>query len=112
MTKKLEALEVLQNYIMVNEPLETQKPYLQRLNAIRKALTPPTSDEVCEAIRKNPYYTKYKIFCDSDALTYISCGDPDVICNYTEGRLVIYSEVLTPAEINLISRFYMGVDSK
>lgn len=44
MSKELKALEVLQNYIMVNEPLETQEPYLQRLNAIRKVLTPPTEE--------------------------------------------------------------------
>ena len=39
MKKELEALEVLQNYIMVTEPLKTKEPYLKRLNAIRLALT-------------------------------------------------------------------------
>ena len=108
MSKELEALEVLQNYIMVNEPLETQEHYLKRLNVIRLAITPPTAEEVCKALSE--HYGKEVIY--EKQFKEFRKGFRVV----AHPRENIYNEFdllgIPPHLITLIGRFYEGLENE
>ena len=117
MSKEIEALEVLQNYVQVNETLETQEPYLKRLDAIRKALTPPTEQEVCEALGE--YYDTKVYYEEQEFGTSFYLGKVKKDMNGKEctvKRTIVVSyegEIgwnasLPPHLITLIGRFYEG----
>ena len=110
MSKELEALEVLQNYVQVNEPLENQKPYLKRLDVIRKALTPPTAEEVCEAIQ-NEYIITILYDEEKQSFGYYDEGEWEYITLIADGYLHTRHE-LKIKTIILIGRFYEGLENE
>lgn len=58
-------LQALEAITALNEPVD-ESIYNEAINVLRQALTPPTADEVCEAIKKyldeyDEYYKDYKV---------------------------------------------------
>jgi hypothetical protein len=111
MSKELEALKLLKPKdedcyeVGLPDPNEIAYEYLL------KYLTPPTADEVCEVLKKNKNYKDKEIFMYGGGFFVSIFDNSDTICEmFDDGTLVFYSCFLTTSEINLISRFYMGVE--
>lgn len=122
MSKELEALngikKVLAKYISEKTGVSVEKhfEYLQydtEISIVAKALTPPTADEVCEALSKcedldkhsfitympeNKSFTLFKQFRDDD------CYEADLV-RYEKGTIYI-AKHYPPHLITLIGRFY------
>ena len=111
MTKELEALEYIgKNYEYIDKH---QRPNLLNIadeyNIIKKALTPPTSEEVCEALRE--WFKKQKI--DDDGIKYDKkykafVNGSFILVNYIDDMLLF--EVLLPSQLLImLGKFYEGV---
>lgn len=87
----------------------------ERFELIAKALTPPTADEVCEALGKHlnrtvKIGTNMTFYYTEERQHYGECDE--IICGYGwewEYRTISFEIDLTPPLITLIGRFYQGV---
>lgn len=114
MSKELEALKRLWEETKENtntSPFSNRSDY----DKIREALTPPTEEEVCEALNEHfKYdkvgYNKYErvfIFVEGDRKDgYITR------CNKYHDTYGIVGYALPPHLITLIGRFYQSLDKK
>lgn len=126
MNKELEALEKLANTTVAskigNWGMEYTKvkdfSYAQPLlDIIRKALTPPTSDEVCEAL--SAYYDDKVSYSNEryNHMFYFEGSKLGIIRLIDSKIYFIQSDyhktnILPPHLITLIGRFYEGVEKK
>ncbi len=123
MTKELEALE------RIIENLPAYKGFLDDITLVKIALRTPTADEVCEALNKMLDYGGFihqPVRFENNSFVYLSNeGFDEHIIYYDEETKQISFETEWIAQentctvytytadlLNLISRFYMGVDSK
>ena len=93
MSKELEALNRIFNGMSNNVG------YIKYFENIRQALTPPTSDEVCEALSK---LTRMSVYYNNGKFRFH--GDKF-------GEIVDLND-LPPHLITLIGRFYEGLEEK
>jgi hypothetical protein len=118
MSKELEALKLLkpkdEDCYEVSLPDSNEIAYEYLL----KYLTPPTADEVCEVLtahyKKEVLYDNRKyLYCDHafyfEDSTLIIVDFRNRVVNFANGEYHKTNN-LTPHLINLISRFYMGVE--
>lgn len=81
------------------------------LNKIEKALTPPTADEVCEALSE---YFDRNVYYESGRFLYRKeefYNQPFIIAyKYKSGLVELTKNVLPPHLITLIGRFYEGLE--
>ena len=114
MSKELEALSQLDSLAQTYESdyTTTKNNYQEAKNrreglteTIRKALTPPTADEVCKAFHE---YTQYDVLYDEN-LREFTLKDGSWITRFGiyGYQVVVY---LHPSLITLISRFYEGIE--
>jgi hypothetical protein len=110
MSKELEALKGLAQFIIENDDnTDCSASAIEWHNIIKKALTPPTAEEVCEALEKYVEYGEVKydhneFFIYQDKKRYS-------ISNYAyKNQYQVYA-YLPPHLITLIGRFYEGVDN-
>jgi hypothetical protein len=125
MSKELEALERL--YFNKNS-LEYCDKYTDEhimngaeidFNLIRKALTPPTADEVCKEVEEYLYKcvgkaSPYLKFCDKTKkfiyVDFCDNGKEYDFITITAGGYVNFIPSLPPHLITLIGRFYEGLE--
>ena len=102
MSKELEALEVLL-HPMRNENLRGNK-LLESEKIVRQALTPPTSEEVCQALENYFGYSHYyqdNFFYRSDGMKYIWAVKRSGLLEIGHSY-----ETLPPHLIIMIGKFY------
>ena len=111
MDKKIKkALEVLgNNLLQYDDGSDFSASMIEAFNIIEKALTPPTSKEVCKALKK--WYKKQKLFIDKieyDKKNKAFVNGFFILVNYIDSML-LFEVLLPPYLVTLISRFYEGV---
>mgnify|MGYP001252692458 CR=1 FL=1 len=115
--KELEALNRVSRSLyednVYRQYTNSHEPFEADIEVLRKALTPPTSDEVCKALSE---YLKRDVKINSDKAFYYSeerqyYGECDeIICGYGwEDGCISFEIDLPPHLITLIGRFYEGV---
>ena len=112
--KELEALELIDSYIKLDEYDMETSGVAEAIRLLKKALTPPTSDEVCKALSE---YLDRQVLKDVDDNFYYSehrqIGVVDeIVCGYGwehEHKTITFEFDLPPHLITLIGRFYQGV---
>ncbi len=109
MKKELEALEILKaNAILFDDGTDFGASMLEAICDIEKALTPPTADEVCEALSE--FYGKKVIYvADVKKFAYEGVDGWQEICYFGKnfkGDVIRFSFRLPPHLITLIGRFY------
>ena len=84
------------------------KEIKETLRACRVAITPPTADEVCEALNeyKDFDFVRYEnySFYSGDTICYLGFDGVD------DEPLIIFNYELPPHLITLIGRFYEGLE--
>ena len=108
--RRLMSKKELEAFNFISEKLNGLEHYEQaevnkHLDTILQVLTPPTEEEVCEALEKHTtFLTAYnkheKEFFD----------DNGCICYLINGRTYFNDIALPPHLITLIGRFYEGVE--
>ena len=88
------------------------KDLLEIAPIIEQALTPPTVEEVCEALRVELkwliiYDEKKKSFCHIDTANL-----REIQAIYMRDNKLYVSQPLSPSTITLIGRFYEGLEVK
>ena len=105
MSKELKALERIEHALCRGiQSINTLPLLLSDCDNLKKYLTPPTADEVCEALSEYfgfNYYYQDKFFYKSNGIKYIY---PLKVSGFTEIQL--YDGHLPPHLITLIGRFY------
>ena len=105
MSKELEAFDrVWEDCSKLDLDYVSKHNLMDDLREIKKALTPPTADEVCKALSDYfgfDYYYQDGYFYKSDGIKYIY---PLKVSGFTEIQL--YDGHLPPHLITLIGRFY------
>lgn len=92
----LQALEIVKG--LGQRYTELDNEYIEACDVLEKSLTPPTSDEVCEAIKEDTGFEieyKYKTFANVNGVVYTTY-DGKIRTNLS----------LTPKTFTLIGRFY------
>ena len=116
MSKELEAFDrVWEDCSKLDLDYVSKHNLMDDLREIKKALTPPTADEVCEALSE---YLQRKVNIYSDNTFYYTeqrqIGECDeIICGYgweNEHHTIAFEIDLPPNLITLIGRFYEGVE--
>lgn len=113
--KELEALEEIQHELMQRhndlycdddcdkELLDTITKYVkEKFDLIKKALTPPTQEEVCAKLSE---YLEQ----DVEWVSVSFVGDDD-ICYICQDNLIVFNYDLPPHLITLIGKFYEGLE--
>jgi hypothetical protein len=127
MSKELEALKRVESVIeMADDSCDLNtavgrnlEEAILRINddmkLIKQALRTPTADEVCEVL--SGYFNCSNIFYDNNHGFYYKEGDGYggfnkhfIVLKSIQGKRYYIEVALPPHLINLISRFYMGVD--
>ena len=115
--KELEALELLNNradWYCSEAPVDYDECNVKSKEAfetLEKALTPPTSEEVCEELER---YLPHKVTYDSERWafnSYADFGTPFNICQCHENTNISWNTTVKfrLKTILLICRFYQGV---
>lgn len=118
MSKELEALEQIkashfQAHIESENIGDFDIWFEEYYNLLRKALTPPTQEEVCEALSeyygRNVYYEKgYFLYRKEECY-----NQPFIIAyKYKSGLVELTKNVLPPHIIEMIGKFYKGIENE
>jgi len=100
----LQALEMLAQFIIEKDDnTDFSASVIEAHNEIKKALTPPTADEVCEEI-ENVLGEKIIYNCGS----FYNTRETAEVCAIGNLGSVYFSTHLPPHIITLIGRFYEG----
>ena len=109
MNKELEALRVLKaNAILFDDGTDFGASMLEAISELDKYLTPPTADEVCEALSeylKEPIKYVRTSFVNERETAEV-CG----LFGLDNYDLVDFNTPLPPRLITLIGRFYEGLE--
>ena len=113
MSKELEALRVLKaNAILFDDGTDFGASMLEAISELDKSLTPPTADEVCEALSE--FYGKKVIYvADVKKFAYEGVDGWQEICYFGKnfkGDVIRFSFRLPPHLITLIGWFYEGLE--
>lgn len=102
MMTPLQALEMLAQFIIEkDDDTDFSASVIEAHNEIKKALTPPTADEVCEAL--SDYLGETVVYsCGS----FYNARETAEACAIGNLGLVYFSTHLPPRLITLIGRFY------
>jgi len=109
MSKELEALERIRKKFYKVGDIDSDFD----IELLRKALTPPTADEVCLAIMK--HYESKIVFYNEMARTFNEVHitrNEETISFYASGEVGINYNALPPHLITLIGRFYQAEEEK
>ena len=117
LTKEQKALNGLANFIIMhgnNDDYDASA--IEWHDILKKTLTPPTANEVCEALsewlnKEVPDLFNYKVYYDNGGFHYYNTEDfEDYLVEYYEvdGTMTL-SVFLPPHLVTLIGRFYEGV---
>ncbi len=117
MTKELEALERLANGVIdgsyYRQATDSSVLVKQDKDVVKKALIPPTADEVCEALKERFGKT---VKMDSDKNFYYSFvsqhyGEVDeIICGYSwDDGCISFEKDLPTNLVIMVGRFYEGL---
>jgi hypothetical protein len=114
MNKELEALNLLSMEIdKIPHYDERVERFIQAISIIKQALTPPTAEEVCEALNDFIYSLDY----DGNPKFMYSVGTKSFICTNGWGIYCdIYGKIdvdfipLPPHIITLLGRFYENIE--
>ena len=111
MNKEFEELKKIEEHVNCYE--KDKEDYKEQFELLRKALTPPTAEEVCEAIGKH-----YKL--DDYESCLFDVNTKNIVVNrwaekihivwFYKGEIRI-NQYLPPHLITLIGRFYEGVEN-
>lgn len=107
MSKELEALKEIYN------GMYNKQGFINEFKTIEQALTPPTQEEVCEAIMK--HYRGKVVFYNEMARTFNEVHitrNEETVSFYANGEVGINYNGLPPHLITLIGRFYEGMEKK
>ena len=116
MKKELEALNRIEHALCRGiQSINTLPLLLSDCNDLKNYLTPPTADEVCEALSE---YLERNVKMDRDNTFYYTeqrqIGECDeIICGYgweNEHHTIAFEIDLPPHLITLIGRFYEGLE--
>lgn len=109
MNKELEALNGLAQFIIMNDTgTDESASAIEWHNTLKQALTPPTSEEVCEVLSE--YFIDKYICVDNKFYNYGGNEPKAVIYKIECGVVIKYA--LPPHLITLIGRFYEGMEKK
>jgi hypothetical protein len=125
MTKELEALEVVAGYIPNKDtqlmengmPFRIVELFLDEIDLIKKALIPPTKEEVCkelnEWLKKHHPNALSSVKFDYRTFWYLDDdnGHTDIIHKAIDGRLLFFVS-FPPRLVALIGRFYENLEEK
>jgi hypothetical protein len=108
--KELEALEIVsQDYYM---DAKGEKEWLEAYELLKKTLTPPTADEVCEAL--NQYFDNtLDIFYSGseNGFVYTSNSTKAHWVVYKNGRVISFNFDLPAYLVEMIGKFYKGLQN-
>ena len=118
MSKELEALYKLSQIEFETGDYMNDDGYMMKIvstemyDILKKSLTPPTADEVCEALSE--FYGKKVIYvADVKKFAYEGVDGWQEICYFGKnfkGDVIRFSFSLPPRLITLIGRFYEGLE--
>jgi len=115
-SKELEAFDrVWEDCSKLDLDYVSKHNLMDDLREIKKALTPPTADEVCEVLSKK---VKRPVKFDGDNFYYIEQRQyydecDEIICGWSYSPKELSFETdLPPRLITLIGRFYEGLEEK
>jgi len=107
MSKEMEALKDL---IKRNNAIREEGHFhigTDTINIIKKALTPPTAEEVCEALKSYFGHHVDKIFYDNESKSFRDEINPNLVEYLFD---ITYLKDIPPSLITLIGRFYEGLE--
>jgi len=125
MNKELESLKAIESVIdLADDSVNTYTAMGRELEeaivrirgdikSLRKALTPPTADEVCLAIMK--HYESKIVFYNEMAKTFNEVHltrNEEVVSNYANGEVGINYNALPPHLITMIGKFYESLEGE
>ena len=113
MSKELEALREIFN------GMYNKQGFIKEFKAIERALTPPTADEVCEALsealKQNVYYEK-NVYHKQSAFLYRKeeyYNQPFLVAyKYKSGLIEMTKNILPPHLITMIGKFYESLEEE
>lgn len=111
MNKELEALELILEYVNLDEYDYETKGIRNAETLLKKALTPPTRDEVCKALSE---YYKFKVDYFDKAF-FLTSGFTNVkFCIFQENGRVFVNEsyAVPPHLITMIGKFYESLEEE
>lgn len=110
MSKEIEAIQVLKaNAILFDDGTDYGASMLEAIEVLDKYLTPPTEQEVCEALGE---FLNEKVYYEESQYRVFSTGLPATFLNYIteeqDDHTIDFELDLPPHLIIMIGRFYEG----